>query len=823
MTTPRPIATFITLSLLLGSLPQVWAFSDVGSSTPYKEAIESLQSRGVVEGYSDGSFKAGSTINRAEFLKIVLEGRGDASFKGEGCFPDVKDEWFAQYVCTAKAGGIVGGYPDGTFKPEKEINFVEAGKILSLAFGQKVEMYSPDWYEPYARALESSKAIPPSISSLDKAITRGEMAEMMWRLTENVTDEETKGYINVKYPEVAINMASDVPQMAKSCIDLRAFSEEAGRNGGGVVNMLGRGMEMAPAMAEDSGAKSAIQSQNSYSETNVQVEGVDEADIVKTDGTYLYFVNGQNIRIVKTHPGNAMQLMSLIDLEEVSFSPQDLYIDGDRLIVIGSRWTDGGPIRIMEDKRMMSPSMIWPGPYYAPKAEVRIYDVSDRSKPSLERKVSLEGSMVSTRKIEDKLYLVVNQPFRFGEPIPLKGATEEDVLPMIDDSKSGEGEEPVTRCGNVTILPHIPSPQYLTVAVLDTDNPNADVKREVVLGNAQNVYASLENLYIASTEWIYHWEKVGQESEEKTNLYRFAMTLDGIEMKSQGSVPGHILNQFSMDEHGNTFRIATTQGQGWNAEMDPLRNNLFVLNRDLKETGSIRDIAPGEQIYSVRFLGDRAYMVTFRTIDPLFVIDTSDPRNPKILGKLKIPGYSDYLHPYDENHLIGFGKEAVESKDGSFAWYQGMKIALFDVTDVENPKELHKTVIGDRGTDSPLLHNHKALLFDKERNLLAFPISVAKITEAQKEGEPGSAWGSPIFQGAYIYDLTLKDGFDLRGQITHYDADTVEKSGDIWYGYGKDIERILRIENSLISVSQGKVTSHSLSTLKQEGEVELKQ
>ena len=132
-------------------------------------------------------------------------------------------------------------------------------------------------------------------------------------------------------------------------------------------------------------------------------------------------------------------------------------------------------------------------------------------------------------------------------------------------------------------------------------------------------------------------------------------------------------------------------------------------------------------------------------------------------------------------------------------------------------------MIGDRGTDSPLLHNHKALLFDKERNLLAFPISVAKITEAQKEGEPGSAWGSPIFQGAYIYDLTLKDGFDLRGQITHYDADTVEKSGDIWYGYGKDIERILRIENSLISVSQGKVTSHSLSTLKQEGEVELKQ
>src|SRR3989338_1178185 len=138
MTTPRPIATFITLSLLLGSLPQVWAFSDVGSSTPYTEASESLKSRGVVEGYSDGSFKAGSTINRAEFLKIVLEGRGEENFKGEECFPDVEGEWFAKYVCTAKAEGIVGGYPAGTFKPEKENNFMEAGKILSLAFGQNI-------------------------------------------------------------------------------------------------------------------------------------------------------------------------------------------------------------------------------------------------------------------------------------------------------------------------------------------------------------------------------------------------------------------------------------------------------------------------------------------------------------------------------------------------------------------------------------------------------------------------------------------------------------------------------------------------------------
>ena len=820
MSLKRSIALFVFLSIPLSLSAR--GFSDVTSSTPYREAVESLQERGVVEGYSDGTFQAGNTINRAEFLKIILEGREeDFAFTGSDCFPDVDaSDWFAQYVCKAKAEGIVSGYPDGFFRPERTINFVEAGKILALGFGQTIEQTSPDWYEPYARALESSKAIPPSINALDEFITRGEMAEMIWRLTENITSEPTKGYLNVKYPEVAINLAVDTPQTASSCADLRAFTEEALRTGGGMMPMM-RGMaESSPApMAAESDAGGAGGTK-SYSETNVQVEGVDEADIVKTDGTYLYIVQGQSVRIVQAHPAADMKIMSTVDFTEEFFTPQDLYIDGDRLIVIGNRFSYGGPV-IMEE-RMMAPS-IWPGPYpyTPPKAEVRIFDVSNRASPTLERKVALEGSMVSTRKIEDKLYLVVNQPYRWDVPVPLKGATEENILPQFEDSEVGKDMMPVTRCDDVIILPHIPSPQYLTVAVLETDNPDAEVKREVVLGSAENVFASVENLYIASTEWIYHWEKVGQESEEKTNLYRFALSDDGIDLQAQGSVPGHILNQFSMDEFGTNFRIATTQGQGWDATMNPLRNNLFVLDRDLKEMGSMRDIAPGEQIYSVRFIGDRAYMVTFRTIDPLFVIDTSDPRNPKILGKLKIPGYSDYLHPYDENHILGFGKEATESKDGNFAWYQGMKIALFDVSDVENPVELHKTVIGDRGTDSPLLHNHKALLFEKERNLLSFPVSVYAITEEQKLGEPESAWGSPVFQGAYVYDLTLANGFDLRGQITHYDPDTFQKAGDAWYGYGKDIERVVRIEDSLLAVSPAAITSSDLESLTLEKRLDL--
>jgi uncharacterized secreted protein with C-terminal beta-propeller domain len=798
------------------------SFRDVGSGQPYVRAIEALQKSGAVEGYSDGTFRAGNRINRAEFLKIAFEARGDREgFFGEDCFPDVRGEWFAKYICTAKEEDVVAGYPDGYFRPEQEINFVEATKILANVFKQKIQGSGQndgqEWYEPYARALESSKAIPPSISGLDQRITRGEMAEMMWRLTNGITDQPSKGYLNVKYPEVKVNLAADTPQRADSCRDLNAFAEEARRTGYGGGMMLEKSMGApVPAMGRtmESADSNAMPQSTDYSQTNVQVEGVDEGDIVKTDGTYLYVVQSPVVRIVKAHPASDIRVVATVTLDD-TFSAQDLYIDGDRLIVLGHQWS-GPPVHIME-KRMGT--AIYPYPYSFQKAVARIYDVSDHSNPKLERTVALEGSLVSSRRIEDKLYLIVNEPVRWGDPIPLS-PSEKDLMPRFDDSKKGT-DLPVARCGDVVILPRVPSPQYLAVAVIPVRSPNAEVKRSVVLGNAQNVYASLENLYVATTEWTYFWDTAAPDSQEKTNIYRFALTDGGIDMQAQGSVPGHILNQFSMDEHEGNFRIATTESDSWGPTGSVLTNNLFVLSKSLAQAGSIRDIAPGEQIYSTRFLGDRAYMVTFRTIDPLFVIDTSDPRNPKILGKLKIPGFSNYIHPYDETHILGFGKEAVESKDGTFAWQQGVKVALFDVADVEHPKELFTETIGDRGTDSPLLWNHKALLFDRERNLLSFPVSVSKLTDEQKRGGDTSAYGSPVFQGAYVYDLTLKNGFKLRGTITHYGPDAFMKSGDVRYGYGRDIERVVRIGDELVTISQGRVQSNGLLDVKELGGVEL--
>lgn len=201
---------------------------------------------------------------------------------------------------------------------------------------------------------------------------------------------------------------------------------------------------------------------------------------------------------------------------------------------------------------------------------------------------------------------------------------------------------------------------------------------------------------------------------EKTVIHKIAINQGNLEYQNFGEVTGQALNQFSMDENNGYFRIATTKNQTWPQFAEDDRkasyNNLYVLDKDLKTVGSVENLAEGEQIYSVRFMQDRAYMVTFKQMDPLFVIDLKDPKAPKVLGKLKIPGFSNYLHPYDENTLIGLGRDTKENEWGG-ATNGGVKLSLFDVSDVENPKEIDSYVIGDSGASSIALDDHKAFFF----------------------------------------------------------------------------------------------------------------
>ncbi len=826
---------FLSSSLLLSQIVaflapalvpiEALAFSDVTGSNPHATAIAQLEEDGVLQGYEDGTFRSDNTINRAEFLKIILSARGNVQTSAKNCFPDVGDEWYAQYVCTAQSEGIVAGYPDGTFQPGRDINFVEAAKILTLAYKQQTQSYSADWYEPYARALEQSKAIPESIDQLDHPLTRGEMAEMMWRLSHSITNQPSKGFLNVKFPEMTVDLSSDTPQVATRCADLAAFAQQSGQSGnyGGGVMMRGEMAvpQTAPAPSGNAG-KSANTAAQDYSQTNVQVQGVDEGDIVKTDGSRVFIVTQGMIRIVQAAEGSELKELSTIDFSDKQFSPRDLYIDGSRLTVIGQSYQ----MRPLMMEKMAPNAASIRFPYQPPQTVIQIYDVSNPSKPSLARTVSFDGSAVSSRRIGDKLYMVMNQYIPYwGGPILRDNVTEQGLLPTFTDSASGKTAEPVARCGQVTILPHIAYPQYLTVGVIPLTN-NDDIKRTVILGNAENVYASQENLYVAATDWNYRWDaKQGDVTSEQTTFYRFALNDNGAVFASQGSVPGHLLNQFSMDENGAMFRVATTTNSWGTGTSD---NQVYVLNQDLKTVGHVDHIARGESIYAVRFMGNRAYVVTFLSIDPLFVLDLSDSRNPKILGELKIPGYSAYLHPYDETHLIGFGKEVDASIDADkvhstgavyYTAVQGLKLGLFDVSDVAHPKEIAKQVIGDAGSDSPLLSNHKALLFDKARGLLAFPASVMKVSpNPSSTNEWDKTITTQVFQGAYVFNVDTTTGFTLKGRITHYGPDDCKDTGYGQWCYGKDISRILRLGNTLVTVSDAAVQRHGLpSVTKKDG------
>jgi len=294
-----------------------------------------------------------------------------------------------------------------------------------------------------------------------------------------------------------------------------------------------------------------------------------------------------------------------------------------------------------------------------------------------------------------------------------------------------------------------------------------------------------------------------------TSIYRVRLQTANMACEANGSVDGRELNQFSMDEHGNYFRIVTMSWRNATSQ-----TNLYVLDMNLTVVGRLENLGIHEYLHSSRFMGDRCYLVTFKKTDPLFVINLTDPANPTVLGELKIPGYSDYLHPYDETHIIGVGKETAEAYEGDWAWYQGIKVSLFDVSNVSNPTQVDVFIIGDRGSDSPILTDHKAFLFDRERELLVIPVLEAEIDRTQYPTDvPANAYGTPVWQGAYVLRIT-SEGFTLRGRITHGAGSGVPESG-YW------VMRSLYIEDVLYTVSQRKVKLNSLDDLELINEVEL--
>jgi inhibitor of cysteine peptidase len=545
----------------------------------------------------------------------------------------------------------------------------------------------------------------------------------------------------------------------------------------------GRGDVPAPSasLPSEEGA-SLAPSAPDYSTTNIQIAGVDEADIVKTDGEYIYLVSGERIIIVKAYPPEQTQVLSEIELEGTATG---LFINGDRLVVF--------------EEEM---------PYVSPTISIKVYDVLDRENPWLQRELSADGQYVSSRMIGDYAYVVINEPVYEQD--------DELNLPKIH-SGGNETEIPATDIYYCDVYDYFY--MYTTIMAINTQNDDQEPTYEtILLGASSNLYVSLNNIYLTFPVWGTDiWGRENWDFQ-KSSIHRIHIEGDEIEYVASGEVPGMVLNQFSMDEYENYFRVATTT-----YERTP-RNHIYTLDMDLNIVGSLEDLAPGETIYSARFMGERGYLVTFKQVDPLFVIDLSDPRYPEELGYLKVTGYSDYLHPYDANHLIGIGRETVEAEEGDFVWFEGVKISLLDVGDVNNPMEISKYEIGDIRTDSPVLWDHKALLFNKSRNLLVIPAMqnmVEKDESDYPEGVPQDAYGNFFWQGVYVFHISPEVGLRLEGTITHIKSSIDLKEGYYYYYCPFSIERSLYIGDVLYTISQVKIKMNSLENLDYINEVEL--
>ena len=312
-----------------------------------------------------------------------------------------------------------------------------------------------------------------------------------------------------------------------------------------------------------------------------------------------------------------------------------------------------------------------------------------------------------------------------------------------------------------------------------------------------------------------------QQDYRKTVIQKFAINNGTVSYTTKGEVPGYLLNQYSMDEFGKRFRVATTS-EYFTSKGVTTANNVYVLDESLNILGGVEKVAPEESIYSARFMGDKLYLVTYQRIDPFFVIDlTTD--TPKVLGALKIPGYSSYLHPYDDTHIIGIGKETKQNQYGGLQPI-GVKMSLFDVSNFTNPVAVDTYLIGGPGTDSEILNDPKAFLFDREKNVLSIPVfqqyyggpipmeggsSSGSTTESK--GDTGIMPPRPIppnnWKGFYIFGVDQSKGFSLKGIVEHYNGTSYD------YSYGS---RSFYIDNSLYTVTSGQMKINDLNDIKNE-------
>ena len=578
--------------------------------------------------------------------------------------------------------------------------------------------------------------------------------------------------------------------------DVAALGGDGGRADADAAPTAPTGGDNGNTVVSDSG-----ENEDGFSETTTQESGVDEADVVKTDGRYIYVLSHGSLKIIEAVPADTMSVVAEVDIEG---SGRDMYLRDGQVTVLSNSYSgfvaiptrgdvavtggaasdaatsdgtvsDGGdknepavdpadsvdsdvsdsnsgegddPVTEPDEDGVRdeesavgddpdSADDILPvEPFYPeplrPGALVTVVDVMDPSDPVVLSQTRFDGNVASSRMIDGELHLVLaTYDYFYYDIMPRFGQTDFDatavesraVLPsFMHIDADGTVTEGKALTWASLYRPVQPDGFGVVTVVSMKPETALDFKAVGVLAQPGNIYSSKETLYLTDTDYDF-----SGNVRESTDIYKFVYTVDGPVPVAAGSVPGRVLNQYSMGEHNGFLRVATTVGPqfGFAGQVAPSTNQVYVLEEvdgALEVVGSVEDIAAGETIQSARFVGDRGYVVTFEQIDPLFTLDLADPSNPSIMGELKVPGFSTFIVPMDQDHLLTVGQYVPEEGQ---RFRTGVQLSIFDISDFSNPVLEHLEVIGgEYGAWSEALFNPKAFTYFAEEGLVALPISI---------------------------------------------------------------------------------------------------
>ncbi|MCC6749931.1 MAG: beta-propeller domain-containing protein [Deltaproteobacteria bacterium] len=598
------------------------------------------------------------------------------------------------------------------------------------------------------------------------------------------------------------------------------------------------GLNGAPSAVDSARSDGSASSKgpDAYSETNNQVAGVDEADFVKTDGKHLYLVTERSLRIIQSWPPESVRELARVPL---AGRGKKLFVAGDRLLVYSSLST-------LPESRTSGKTR----PNYGSNREctygydctftgdgtptqLTVFNIARRDRPVKVRELQLSGSLVAARRVGRAIHTVVSSPgpafpslssspqgintctetevvirqafeeLRAKNAEQIRTARLENWLPTMTDttfsgseSTAGAKRSLVEGCPGFYRSELNDGSTFTSVISLDIASETA-AQSATIVARPGAIYASGSALFMAvprdrarSQRWYAELESASELSE----VHKFLLKNEppAALYAASGLVKGRVLNQFAMDEHEQHLRIATTTGH---LPSPDVHNTVSVLRQrdgNLDVTGQVDRIAPGEDIRSVRFDEEKGYIVTFKKTDPLFVLDLANPSAPKVSGELKIPGFSTYMHRMDKNHLLTIGYDAADK--GSFAWFTGVLLQIFDVADPGKPTLAHKEIIGTRGSSSEALTNHLAFTYFAPKNLLALPMTICE------GGSTSGGYGTQMtFSGLMVYDVTTVAGFKLRGKVAHPTGSAT--CSNWWTHASSQVKRSIVMDDVVFSIS----------------------